>query len=35
MLVTLTNFDGELGTAHHFKDVEGCPADVKAQHLEL
>ena len=29
------NLDGELGTAHHFNDVEGCPADVIAQHLEL
>jgi len=30
-----TNLDGELGTAHHFNDVEGRPADVIAQHLEL
>jgi len=29
------NLDGELGTAHHFNDVEGRPADVIAQHLEL
>lgn len=30
-----THLDGELGTAHHFNDVEGRPADVIAQHLEL
>lgn len=29
------NLDGKLGTAHHFNDVEGRPADVIAQHLEL
>ena len=28
-----TNFDGELGTAHHFNDVEVCPAIVIAHHL--
>ena len=26
---------GEAGVAHHFNDVEGCPTDVVAQHLEL
>ena len=27
--------EGELGGAHHLDDVEGCPSDVIAQHLEL
>ena len=30
-----SHLDRELSTAHHFNDVEGGPADVIAQHLEL